>query len=334
MMPPAAPDPLLAATRAFAERGEWSALRTSLAGRDAEVAERPQVALLLAEAELRLGAARGAVQWLRAIMPRIERACGRASLRRAMNLLGAAQFELGNLEDAEDAFSAALDLASIDHDDLLVARATNNLGAIANIRGHREAALALYQLAIPAYQRLGASSGIAQSYHNIAITLWQMGQLEAADEYEQRAIEFARQVDDSRLVALGRLGRAEVALKGGDARFAEMGARLAAQEFASIPDPIREADALRLAGVACTATGNLQEAGAALDTAIASAQTHGSPLIEAESLQARAELRVAAGARDLARTDAARALEIYTRLGAADERAAVERLLARLDAGD
>lgn len=324
-------DPLLAATRAFVERGEWHALRASLVGRDADVAARPEVALLLAEAELRLGAARVAEQQLRDLIPRLERDGLGAALRRAINLLGIAQFELGALEAAESAFGRALDLATADHDDLLVARVTNNMGAIANLRGQREAALALYQLAIPAYQRLGTPLGLAQSFHNIGITFRQIGQLDPADEYERRAIEFAQEAADSRLVAMARVGRAEVALQAGDAPFAEMTARRAAREFASIPDPVGEADALRLAGVACTAAGKFLEAHRALNTAVELAHAHDSPLIEAESLHARAELAVAIRAPADARTDAERALEIFTRLGAAEERALVEQLLARLE---
>ena len=326
-----APDSLLTTTRVLAERGEWSKVCESLAGRDAEVAAQPEVALLLGEAELRLGATRAAEQRLRGITPLLERTGSRVAHRRATNLLGAAQFELGDLEAAESSWDKTLELANADHDDLLVARATNNLGAIANVRGRREAALTLYQLAIPAYQRLGAPLGIAQSYHNIAITFRQLGQFEASDECEQRAIEFARQAGNSQLVALARLGRAELAFQSGDARLAELGARLAAELFASIPDPISEADAIRLVGRACTAMGRLAEAHAVLDTALALARTHGSALIEAESLHARAELAVAAGTPDNARSDAERALEIFTRLGATEERDAVERLLAELD---
>src|SRR5690242_1618075 len=202
-----APESLLTATRALAERGEWSKVCESLAGRDAEIAAQPEVGLLLGEAELRVGAARAAEQRLRGITPVLERTGSRVAHRRATNLLGAAQFELGDLEAAESSWDKTLELANADHDDLLVARATNNLGAIANVRGRREAALTLYQLAIPAYQRLGSPIGIAQSYHNIAITFRQIGQLQAADEYEQRAIEFAGQGGNSRLVALGRLVR-------------------------------------------------------------------------------------------------------------------------------
>ena len=103
-----------------------------------------------ADAELRTGHPREARQWLTSAIPTIERSGDRAALRKAVNQLGVAEVELGALDAAERVFSRALELARSDGDDLLVAHATNNMGAIANIRGRREEALTLYQLAIPA----------------------------------------------------------------------------------------------------------------------------------------------------------------------------------------
>jgi hypothetical protein len=56
-------------------------------------------------------------------------------------------------------------------------------------------------------------------------------------------------------------------------------------------------------------------------------------LIEAEALRTRAELHRSAGRPADARADAEAARAIFDRLGAADEREAVERLLASLPPG-
>ncbi|MFN2398936.1 MAG: tetratricopeptide repeat protein [Gemmatimonadaceae bacterium] len=142
-------DPQLSIARERALASDWSGVRELLA--TAAVESSPAEAkLLLAEAELRLGEARLAGNQLRPIADSLERSGDRAALGRAMNLLGAALFELGELDDAESAFGRALQVASQDDDAVLIARATNNLGAIANVRGQRESALALYQIAVPA----------------------------------------------------------------------------------------------------------------------------------------------------------------------------------------
>lgn len=319
MATPLATDPLLATARAHAAAGAWPEVRAALS-REPDIARaRPELAVLMGEALLRTGSTREARTWLSGALPQLERGRNAPALRRGVNLAGAAAFELGELEDAEAMFEHALDLARRDNDDLTAARATNNLGAIADMQGRRDAALALYQLAIPAYQRLGHPLGLAESYHNMAITLRGASQLDGADEYERRAIEFAREASSPRLAAMAQVGRAEVCLSRGDARMAAAQARRAARDFANVPDPAREADALRLTGIAALSIGDHDEARTAIERAVSLARAHGSALIEAESLRARAQLRAATGDPVGARADDAAASAIFARLNVRDE---------------
>ena len=305
--------------RERAAAGAWAEVR-ELLYRDAAAARaHAELTVLQGEALLRTGHTREARAWLGEGLPRLDRAGDRAALRRGLNLAGAAAFELGELADAEALFGRALELARSDGDDLLSAQAMNNLGAIANMRGQRDAALALYQLAIPAYQRLGHPLGLAQSWHNTAITYRHLRQLERADECERRAMEFARDASSAGLTAMAQVGRAELYLERGDAPMAAAQARRAAREFAALPDPVREADALRLLGVASLAMDDLPGAREAVDRAVALAEAHGSALIAAESLKARAEVARRAGRLEDARRDARAAAEIFARLGMADE---------------
>ncbi|HEU4641392.1 MAG TPA: tetratricopeptide repeat protein [Gemmatimonadaceae bacterium] len=328
---------LLPVARALAARGDWEGLRAWLEPAAASTGGGAEIVLLLAEAELRLGDPARARSRLDGAIPALARLGDRPAQRRALNLLGAARFEVGELEGeegAEEAFSRALELANEDGDALLVARATNNLGAIANIRGRRDAALAMYQLAVPAYQRIGSAVGLAECFHNMAITYRDARHVELADECERRAIEFAREAGSARLLAMARAGRAELSLLRGDARLAHAGATLAAAEYGAIPDPVGEADALRLVGAALAALGERTEALDALERAVRQAHEHGSALIEGEALLARAALHLSTGERESARVDAGGAHAIFTRLGATAERQAVERLLASLAIGE
>lgn len=314
-----APDSLVARARALAAAGAWDELRALLGERAREAGAHPELVTLLAEAFLRTRDPRHARTWLRRTLRRVERSGDRAALRRAVNLSGAAYFELGELEDARRDFSRALELGREDADDLLVARATNNLGLIENIRGMYDAALALYQLAVPSYQRLGHALGLAESYHNMAISFRDSDQLERADECERRAAEFAREAGNPRLATMARVGRAELSFRRGDAELAAAEARAAARQFAAIGDPTQEADALRLCGVAALALGHLEDARVALDGAVELARAHGNALMEAESLRARAECAAAAGDAARSRDDADRALAIFVRLGSSRE---------------
>ena len=315
-------DSPLERARRHAAAGEWADALLVLREQSEGIARaQPELATIRAEAELRTGHPREARQWLTAVLPSIERSGDRAALRRAVNQLGVAETELGALDDAERVFGRALELARNDGDDLLVAHATNNMGAIANIRGRREEALSLYQLAIPAYQRLGSTSGLAQSLHNMALSFRHLGQLDRANDYEQRAMQYATESANGPLVALAWRGRAELSLLVGDAKLAEVGAERAAAQFAQVPDPIREADALRVVGAARLTLGRIAEARLALERGLRLAREHGSRLVEGETLRVLAECLVRFGDREAARRELATAIGIFEVLGAEEQRA-------------
>jgi tetratricopeptide (TPR) repeat protein len=309
-------DGLLTTARAHAATGEWDVVRRLLRTDWAAAREHPELVTLRGESELRTGHPREARAWLAETLPLVERSGDRAALRRAVNQFGAAELELGALDGAERAFGRALELGRLDGDDLVVARATNNLGLIANIRGQRGEALSLYQLAVPAYQRLGHLVGLAESHHNMAISYRDLGQLQSADDYERRAIDYAREAGGGPVLALAHLGRAELALLAGDAGLAEVAARRMADHFAAVPDQIREAEALRVVGAAAVAQEKIDIAADAVDRGLALARSYGSALLEAELLYVRAALGRSIGDDDRAETDTTAAAAIYERLGA------------------
>ncbi len=288
-----------------------------------------ELASLRAEALFFGGRAREARECVRRIVPLLERGTNPRLLRRSINLLGAACFELGELEDAANAFQRAHDLAQRDGDFELVAKTTNNLGAIANVRGDHEGALMMYSRAVAAHQCAGQPHGLAHAYHNMAITFRQMALLQRADEHERRAIEYGMDVANQQLVALARIGRAEIKLLQGDARVAEIAARRVVDDCDRRADPIRRAEALRVVGSARAALGDAHGARSALDDALGLARRHQVALVEAEVLRARAELAAAGGDIDGATDDATRALSIFERLGASID---CRRLSAWIDA--
>ena len=322
-------DSLLQRVRSHASAGEWSDALTILREQGDAARAHPELATMRADAELRTGHPREARQWLASTLPAIERSGDRVALRKAVNQLGVAEVELGALDAAEHVFARALELARNDGDDLLVAHATNNMGTIANIRGRREEALSLYQLAIPAYQRLGNVAGLAQSLHNMALSFRHLGQLARASEYEQRAIAYATEGGNGPLIALAWRGRAEVSLLAGDAQLAEVGALRAASEFARVPDRIREADALRVVGAARLTLYRVAEAHAVLERGLALAREYGSKLVEGETLRVLAACLLEVDDRDGAREQLATAIGIFETLGAEEQRLEAEEWATR-----
>ena len=324
------PDPLLATARQLAVAGAWRELVVLLAPRAEAGVSSGEEAVLYAEALMRSGDERQALAYLRDMEPSFAGEANRALHRRVVNMVGGACFALGDRDAANAAWSRTLELATRDDDLLLMAQATNNLGALANLEGRHEDALWQYRLALPMLQRLGQPGLLAQGYHNMAITFRDVGELTEADEHELRAIDYAQDGGATRVAAMGRTGRAEIALRRGDAPLAESTARIAIDELEVLGDPMNEADAHRVVGAACAAQSRHDDALSAFDRALSLARAHGHALIEAESLRDRVDCRIRSGERSLARDDARAAIAIFEKLGAQSEVAALQQRLADL----
>lgn len=85
------------------------------------------------------------------------------------NSLGALHFEQSDLLRAASYWHMALELAQKDNLKLS-AQITNNLGALANVQGRWQQALAYYAESLPRFERIGYRRGLAETYHNIGMT--------------------------------------------------------------------------------------------------------------------------------------------------------------------
>jgi tetratricopeptide (TPR) repeat protein len=326
MLDPAS-DLTLSTARAAAAAGAWGDVRAHLQ-RDEATAERDGArAILLAEACLRTGDPRAATRWLDTAAPLLASTGDRPGQRRVVNMQGAAAFALGTLDAAAERFGTALEMARVDGDALLTARAINNLGAIDALRGDTAQAIAAYQLALPAYHRLGHTLGLAESWHNLAISYRSRAELDAADEAERRAIEFATESANPRLAAMAQVGRAEISLRRGDYALARANAARAATTFSEVPDYLLQSDALRVEADASDRLGFPSDADASLTLAYELARTHEHRLQEAQILQTHAQIMLRRGDRTAARTLANEALDAFGRLGSV---AAIDEVTAFL----
>jgi tetratricopeptide (TPR) repeat protein len=317
--------PVRERARDLADAGAWAELVELLQAEPHTLTGDAELRVLLGESLVRTGQERKARDWLDGILPALVDRREDALHRRALNLLGVAAFALGDLDAAHAAFTAALERASQADDVLLLARASNNLGAIANLQARHESALLHYRIALPAYQRLGQRRGLAETYHNLAITYRDLGALGEADESERRAIDYAAGDVAPRVAAMGRIGRAEVALRRGDPELAEETARRAAEKLEDLNDPLNEADAYRLVGTACTAMERFADAHASFERALSIAASRGHAIVEAETRRDRADAFARMHDDERARGDASAAIAIFRRLGAVREVEALER---------
>ncbi|MCC7054689.1 MAG: tetratricopeptide repeat protein [Gemmatimonadaceae bacterium] len=329
MFGPAA-DPVLLTARAAAEAGAWGEVRAHLEPQAAASERDGARASLLAEACLRTGDPRTATRWLETAAPLLVLTGDRPGLRRVVNMQGAAAFALGTLEGAAERFGAALEMARADGDALLTARAINNLGAIDALRGDTDRAIAAYQLAIPVYHRMGQTLGLAESWHNLAISYRSQDQLHDADEAERRAIEYAGEAGSPGLAAMAQVGRAEVALRRGDFVFAHASASRAAGVFSTLPDFLLQADAIRVQAAASDRLHREADADAELARAYSLARTHAHRLQESQILQTHAEILLRRGAIAGARSRAHEALAGFEALGSTAAAREMRLFLARL----
>ena len=325
-----APDDLLSLARTAAAAGAWGDVRATLEGDPAGTERDGARAVLLADACLWTGDPRAASRWLTRALPLLTAAADRPAMRRSVNMQGAAAFALGALDEASNRFSQALSMALSDDDTLLTARATNNLGLIEALRGNADQSIVAYQRAIMMYQRLGNPRGLAESWHNLAISLRTRGELDVAEDAERRAIEFATEADNSRLATMAMVGRAEISLRRGDFAWARATAARAVTAFAALPDFLLQADALRVLADAADWMEMVVEADASIAAALELARTHTHRTQEAQALQTMAQIMLRRGAMDAARTIGIQAREAFSELGSVSAAEEMAEFLAGL----
>lgn len=314
----------------FRQMEEWS-----VAGRHRDVLEalerlpaaeregRTRSALLAAEANGRLGNYTEAARWAD-LATAAARARGEAHAElRARNYRGAIALRHGEVGEAEAHFTAGLDMARTLQDHTAEARACNNLGILANIRGEGEVALTHYRRALVAYQQSALVRGMAETYHNIGITLRDQGNHQAALGAAEEAVRLATQAGDEQLIALSSTGRAELHVLLGDPAFARAELERAEARYNRIGFRAGLPEVWRVQAAVAATTHDLAAAVALLTRAAALAADLGSSDTLADIERDLSHALELSG--DVARARAARerAIDLYQRIGATG---AAERL--------
>jgi len=321
----------LAEARDLVARKEWRALaeRGALLERDVLLAE-PELGYHCANAWMRTGAVERALELAREIEPRLRLNGDRRLGLQATNLLGALLFESGLASDAEDRFGELLERATEWQNDEFAARASNNLGVLANVRGERERALTFYQRALASYQRLGYIRGLAQTHYNLGVSYRELSFAEEADAHYARAISFSEQTGDGDVVGLAESDRGLLCIQTGDPEKGGALARLARDRFTALGDPVRAAEAMRVIAAAERAVARREEARRLLDEAFTTARAHSNLLLLAEVQRDRGLLLRELGDESGAREALLDAADHFTRLGASAEAESTRQLAGPL----
>jgi tetratricopeptide (TPR) repeat protein len=324
--------------RALRAAGDWRTLAARGAVLRAEQLQaQPELAYAYAAACRQLGDTARAIQVAGWAEAQARRQGDPRRAAEAVNLAGNALFEEGRLDEAEARFGELVEYAAAWGDEELGARASNNLGILANVRGRREVALAAYQRALAAYQRLGNVLGVAQTHHNVGISYRDLGFDREADAHFRRAAELAAAggpaeaasaaaTDTETVVAVAETERALLRVRAGDAPLARALAGRALRRFDRIGDPRGQAEVLRVLAAADRADGDDGAAGRLLDEALAIARAQSDPLLLAEIQRDRGLLLRDAGSAADACAALHEAADHFARIGAAAESEAVAAL--------
>jgi len=270
--------------RRLTNAAEWSRL-ADLCADDDEALKSPALAYARAEALYHTGRMRELASYAEryAVSARTEGDV--LGEMRALNVGGIAAFELGEVARASQAFDRLMGLAEGERHHDMLARAANNLGAIANLRGHHHEALGYYRLAVLLYQRLGQKRGLAQTHHNIGVSHRDLGDFEAAADALDRSADIGREIEYPTVVGMSLTSRAETELARGDHDLAETLATKALELATAAEDPISRGDALRVRGCALIGLDRRAEGRADLETALEIARETGNTLLQAEVLR-------------------------------------------------
>lgn len=201
---------------------------------------------------------------------------------RSQNLLGVIAYETGRMEQAELNWNDALDTARGLKDNLMIARASNNLASLTYLRNDTLGALTLFRSALLSYQRLGDRKGMAESYHNLGIIFREMEEWGDAMDAAREAIRLAEQVGEGGLIGLAATGRAEISVARAELALAQQELNRAGQMARDSGDELGVIEVARVQALLFLAGGDYQKAADEAEAARVAAEQANALVLQAE----------------------------------------------------
>src|SRR5256714_6012138 len=311
--------PVIAKARALAAAGHHAAVVEYLGSRDQSELEDPTLALLYGIAQARLGRHQQGLQWIDKALAAARTHDDRGVERHALNARGAIALVSGDLTEAADFCTQALMAASRDGDHAITGRASNNLGIISHLRGRYAEAISSWEIASAASHRAGMRVTVPDCHHNLANAYREQGAFDRALATADQAVALAEAAKEQTLYSSTLRGRAEI-------RIARSEPELARRDFDRIrvirgemPDPVAEAEDLRILALALIVENQLPRAEKALREVIGRAELHERLLLQGEATRDLAKVLLLTGRTREAEAAAQSAKGIFARMGAESE---------------
>lgn len=315
-----ASSPLLERAQELADAGDNTALVQYLGTREVrEIQDSSNLALLYGTAQARLGRHKEGLRWLETALELARKQDERAIERRALNARGALAMVAGKMDEAADFFTQGLMAASRDRDAAMTGRCSNNLGILSHLQGRYAESIGSWGISVGAFAQSGERRGVAECRHNLGIAYRQQGSFNRALAEAERAVAEAEATGDRTLWAMTVRGRAEVYVARGEVGPARKSLDQVREVRSRLPNPVDEAEDLRVTAAMLAVEGRLTAAEQLLRGAIGRAKAHGQPQLLAEATRDLAYVLSRSGRRSEAQAAARAAKVMFTDLGAEGE---------------
>ena len=311
--------PVVAKARSLAAAGHHAALVEYLGARSSNELEDPTLALLYGIAQARMGSHKQGVEWIDRALAGARQRGEHGVERHALNARGAIALLTGNLTEAADFCTQALMAASRDGDHATTGRASNNLGVISHLRGRHAEAISSWEIAAAAWHRAGMSAGVVDCHHNLANAYREQGALDKALATADQAVTEAEATHDDTLYAMTLRGRAEIRALRSEPELARRDLDRIRVIRGQLPDPVAEAEDLRIQALVMIAEDEQVRAEKSLREVVGRAELHERQLLQGEATRDLANLLRRAGRTSEAQAAAQTARGIFARMGAESE---------------
>ena len=311
--------PVVAKARSLAAAGRHAALVEYLGARASSELEDPTLALLYGIAQARLGRHNEGIEWIDRALAGARQRAEHGVERHALNARGAIALLTGNLTEAADFCTQALMAASRDGDHATTGRASNNLGVISHLRGRHAEAISSWEIAAAAWHRAGMPAGVVDCHHNLANAYREQGALDKALATADQAVAEAEATHDDMLYAMTLRGRAEIRALRSEPELARRDLDRIRVIRGQLPDPVAEAEDLRIQALVMIAEDEQVRAEKSLREVVGRAEMHERQLLQGEATRDLANLLRRAGRTSEAQAAAQTARGIFARMGAESE---------------
>jgi putative nucleotidyltransferase with HDIG domain len=208
----------------------------------------------------------------------------------AVNQMATANLQRGDLEAAEALYHKAQALAETADDAPLEAMVAQNLGIVANLRGHVDAALGYYQQSLSAYRSLGLRDYVGPVLNNMAMVHVALQHWEEADRCYAEALTETERSGDRTAARMIEVNRVEMWIAREEITRALPAARIVLTQARSAGDQRAIDEISKNLGVISRIRGDHAEAERWLEASYLGAMKREDLLLAAETAREQAEL--------------------------------------------